>query len=136
MNLLYNSWCFLIYFLLFSRILIFHVFGKVFPCITWYFIVFPVWHFIYPSKKSKIVQDPVNKKNQVEQESCKNIKVFHVFNKVFPSISCFWFCISYYFVVFPEIYRYFLIFWNFLVFSDISWYFLMKMYVFSSVLPG
>jgi hypothetical protein len=31
---------------------------------------------MYPSKKSKIVQDPVNKKTQVEQESRKNTKVF------------------------------------------------------------
>jgi hypothetical protein len=31
---------------------------------------------MYPSEKSKIVQDPVNKKTQVEQESRKNTKVF------------------------------------------------------------
>jgi hypothetical protein len=47
--------------------------------------------------------------------------------------------ISWFFLVFPEIYRYFLIFqgisWNFLMFPVISWYFLMKMYAFPGVLP-
>jgi hypothetical protein len=88
-------------------------FGK----ICFHFGFHKVWHFIYPSKNSEIVQDPVNKKTQVEQESRKNTKVFHVFNKVFPSISCFWSCISWCFVVFPETYR----------------YFLMKIYVFPGV---
>jgi hypothetical protein len=60
----------------------------------------------------------VNKNIQVEQESREYTKVFHVFNKIFPSISCFWSCISWYFLVFPEIY------WYFLIFQGISWYFL------------
>jgi hypothetical protein len=95
----------------------------IFHRISWYFIVFPVWHFIYPSKKSKQVRTQSIKKTQVEQKSRENTKVFHIFNKVFPSISCFWSCISWYFVAFTEIYGYFLIF------QCISWYFLLKMYV-------
>jgi hypothetical protein len=118
------------YFLLFSSISWCDI-SWFWQSISLYFIEFPVWNFIYPSKKNKAVQDPVNKKTQVEQESCKNTKVF-------PSISCFWSCISWYFLLFPDISRYFLIFfgiswyllifqgisWNFLVFPEIFWYFL------------
>jgi hypothetical protein len=97
----------------------------IFQGISWYFMflakfflvfqLFPVWHFMYLSKKSKIIQNPVNKKaksNKSRVNTLKYILVFHVFGLVFPDIS-----------------------YYFLKFFGISWYFLMKMYLFPSVLP-
>jgi hypothetical protein len=88
---------------------------QVFPDISCFwqsislYFLFDIW--CIPVKTSKMVQDPVNKKIQVEKESRKNTKVF-------PNISCFWSCIFWYFVVLP------CISWILQVFPDISRYFL------------